>query len=82
MGWINMHWGLPQVLHASTNLPHEVALALDKVVEQICDSLFTAQLTIGGVPTMLSLETSSDFTATSWGIQIHERNELESLDKE
>jgi hypothetical protein len=42
MGWINVCWGVPQVLDASTNLPHKVALALDKVVEQRCVSLFPA----------------------------------------
>jgi hypothetical protein len=31
---------------------------------------------------MLHLETSFDFTATGWGIQVHEINELKSLDKE
>jgi hypothetical protein len=38
MGWINMRWGVPQIPNVLTNLPHEVVLALDKVVEQICDS--------------------------------------------
>lgn len=33
MGWINMRWGVLQVLDASTIVPHEVVLALDKVVE-------------------------------------------------
>ncbi len=64
MRWINMHWGLPQVPNASTSLPHEIALTLDKVVEQIRISLFLAQLTIEGAPTMLSLEKPSNFTAT------------------
>jgi hypothetical protein len=32
MGLINMHWSVPQVLDASTSLPHEVSLASDKVV--------------------------------------------------
>jgi hypothetical protein len=42
MGWINMHWGLPQVPNASTSLPHEIAFALDKVVEQKHASLLLA----------------------------------------
>jgi hypothetical protein len=64
MAWINMHWGLPQVPNASTILPHKIAFALDKVVKQICVSLFLVQLTIEGAPTMLSLEKSSNFTTT------------------
>jgi len=44
MGWINVHWGVPQVLNASTSLFHEANL--DKVVEQICVSLFPTQFTI------------------------------------
>ncbi len=32
MGWINVHWGVPQVLNASISLPHEVLLASNKVV--------------------------------------------------
>ncbi len=64
-----------QVLNASTNLPHEVALALDKVVEQRCVSLFLVQFTIEGAPTMLSLEASSDFVTTGLGIKIREKNE-------
>ncbi len=82
MGWINMHWGVPQVPNVSTRLPHEVTLALDKVVEQKCVSLFLIQLTIKGAPTLLSLEASSDFTAISWGAQVCERNESESFYKE
>ncbi len=64
MGWINMHWGVPQVLDASISLPHESSLALNKVVEQRHVSLFLVQLTIEGVPTMLSLEKPSNFTTT------------------
>jgi hypothetical protein len=64
-----------QVRGASTNLPHEVALALDKVVEQRCASLFLVQFTIEGVPTMLSLEASSDFVTIGSGIKIREKNE-------
>jgi DNA-binding MltR family transcriptional regulator len=60
---IHMHWGLPQVPNASTSLPHEITFALDKVVEQKCASLLLAQLTIAGAPTMLSLETPSNFMA-------------------
>jgi hypothetical protein len=52
MGWINLHWGVPQVPNASTSLPHEVMLALDKVVEQKHVSLFPIQLTIEGAPTI------------------------------
>jgi hypothetical protein len=26
MGWINMHWGMPQVLDASTSLPKKLHL--------------------------------------------------------
>ncbi len=26
MGWINVRWGMPQVLDASTNLPHKAML--------------------------------------------------------
>jgi hypothetical protein len=40
MGWINMHWGVPQVLDGLISLPHIATHALDKVVEQICVSLF------------------------------------------
>ncbi len=65
MGWINVRWGVPQVLNALTNLPHKIALALDKVVEQRHASLFLAQLTIEGVPTMLHLEVLSNFIAIS-----------------
>jgi len=64
-----------QVLGASINFPHEVAFALDKVVEQRCASLFLVQFTIEGVPTMLSLEASSDFVTTGSGINIREKNE-------
>jgi hypothetical protein len=56
MGWINMCWGVPQVLDVSTSLPHEATVALDKVVEQKCVSLFPIQLTIESAPTILSLE--------------------------
>ncbi len=31
---------------------------------------------------MLSLEATLDFTATGWGIQVHERNELDRLNRE
>jgi hypothetical protein len=31
MGWINVHWGVPQVPNASTNLPHKALFALDKM---------------------------------------------------
>jgi hypothetical protein len=41
MGSINMCWGVPQVPNASTNLPHKVAFALDKVVEKRHVSLFS-----------------------------------------
>jgi hypothetical protein len=68
MGRVNVQWGLPQILDASISLPHEATLALDKVVEQRCASLFLVQLTIKSVPTMLSLEASFDFATTSWGI--------------
>ncbi len=64
MGWINVRWGVPQIPNASTNLPHEAVLAMDKVVEQLCVSLFLVQLTIKGSPTMLSLEAPSDFITT------------------
>ncbi len=77
-----MRWGVPQVLDALNSLPHKVALALDKVVEKRCVSLFLAQFTIEGAPTMLHLEALSNFTAISWGIQVHERNESESSNKE
>jgi hypothetical protein len=40
MGWINVHWGVPQVPNGSTNLPHEVTFAVDKVVKQKRVSLF------------------------------------------
>jgi len=30
MGWINVHWGVAQVLNESTSFPHEAMLALDK----------------------------------------------------
>lgn len=82
MGWINVRWGVLQVLDASTSLLYEVALALNKVVEQICVSLFPVQFTIKGAPIMLSLEAPSDFVTTSWGIQVCEKNELENSDKE
>jgi len=65
MGWINMHWGVLQVLYASTSLAHEATLALDKVVEQRHASLFLIQFTIEGAPTMLSLEASFNFVTTS-----------------
>ncbi len=68
MGWINVRWGVPQVLDDSINLPQEAMFALDKVVEQIHVSLFLAQVTIEGASTMLSLEAPSNFIATSWGI--------------
>jgi hypothetical protein len=61
MGWINMRWGVLQVPNASTSLPYEVALALDKVVEQRRVSLFLIQFPIKGAPTMLSLKTSPNF---------------------
>jgi len=81
MGWINMHWGVPQVLDASTSLPHESSLSLNKVVEQTCVSLFLVQLTIEGALRMLCLEASFNFTATSWSIQLHEKNDSKSLDE-
>ncbi len=65
--------GVPQVLDASTSLPHESSLALNKVVEQRHVSLFPVQLTIEGVLRMLCLEASFNFMATSWGIQVHEK---------
>jgi len=68
MGWINVHWGVPQAPYVSTSLPHQGAFTLDKVLEQKRVSLFPTQLTIKGAPTMLSLEASSNFVATSWGI--------------
>jgi hypothetical protein len=58
-----MRWCLPQILDASTNIPHEAAFALDKVVKQIRAYLFPSQLTIEGFPTMLSLEAPFDFVA-------------------
>jgi hypothetical protein len=70
-----------QVLDASTSLPHEVVLALDNMVEQMHVSSLPTQLTIKGAPTMLSLETSSNFMATSLGIHVHKRNEVESSSK-
>jgi hypothetical protein len=82
MGWINMQWGVPQVLDASTSLPHETMFALNKVVEQRRASLFPTRLTIEGAPTMLSLETSFDFTAISWAIQVRKINEAKSSNKE
>ncbi len=39
MEWINVHWGVPQVLNASTSLLHEANS--DKVVEQKHVSLIT-----------------------------------------
>jgi hypothetical protein len=56
---------LLQVLNASTNLPHKVAFAQDKVVEQRCVFLSPAHFIIENAPTMLSLETLFDFTTTS-----------------
>jgi hypothetical protein len=82
MGWINMHWGVLQVLDASTSLAHEVAFAMDKVVEQIHVSLFLIQFTIDGAPTMLSLEASFNFATTGWGIKLCEKNESQSSNKE
>jgi hypothetical protein len=43
-------------------------IALDKVVEQRCISLFPIQLTIEVVATMLTLEAPLDFMANGWGI--------------
>jgi hypothetical protein len=40
MGWINVCWGVPQVLDVSTSFPHKVTLALNKVVDQRRVSLF------------------------------------------
>jgi hypothetical protein len=54
MGWINVRWGVPQIIDDLISLSHEATLALDKVVEQIHVSLLLAQLTIEGAPTMLS----------------------------
>jgi hypothetical protein len=34
MGWINVRWGVPQVLNALTSLPHKATFALDKVVNK------------------------------------------------
>jgi hypothetical protein len=82
MGWINVRWDVSQVLNASTSLPHKIVFALAKVVEQRHASLFPTQFIIEGAPTMSCLETPSDFMAIGWGIQVHERNESESLDKE
>jgi hypothetical protein len=66
MGWLNIHQSLPQ--HPNINLPHEVVIAFDKVVEQRPTSLFPAQLTIEGAPMMLSLEAQLDFMTNRWGI--------------
>jgi hypothetical protein len=54
--------------HPNVNLPHEVMIALDKVVEQRCISLFLIQLTIEVVATMLTLEAPLDFMTNGWGI--------------
>jgi len=40
MGWINVDWGVLQVLDASISFPHETMFALHKVVEQRRASLF------------------------------------------
>jgi hypothetical protein len=82
MGWINMCWGVPLVLDVSIGLPHEATLALDKVVEQKCVSLFLTQLTIESARIILSLEAPFDFVTTGWCIHICERNELKSFDKD
>jgi len=66
MGWLNIHSSLPQ--HPDVNLPHEVVITLNKVVEQRHISLFATQITIEGAPTMLSLEASLDFMTNGWGI--------------
>jgi hypothetical protein len=63
MGWINVRWGVPQIIDDLISLSHEATLALDKVVEQIHVSLLLAQLTIEGAPTMLCLEALFDFVA-------------------
>jgi hypothetical protein len=55
---------------------------LNMVVEQRHVSLFPAQFTIEGVPTMLSLEASFIFMTTGLGIQVCERNEAKSSNKE
>jgi hypothetical protein len=81
MGWINMQWGVPQILDASINFPHETMFTLNKVVEQRRASLFPTRLTIEGAPTMLSLETLFDFAAISWDIQVCKKNEAESSNK-
>jgi len=57
---------LPQ--YPDVNLPHEAMIALDKVVEQKCTSLFPTQLTIEGAAMMLSLEAPSNFMTNGWGI--------------
>lgn len=81
MGLINVDWGVLQVLDASISFPHKTTFALYKVVEQRRASLFLTQRTIDGVLIMLSLEALSNFAAIGQGIQVHERNESESLDK-
>jgi hypothetical protein len=48
MGWINVHWGVPQAPYVSTSLPHQGAFTLDKVLKQKRVSLFPIQLTIKG----------------------------------
>jgi hypothetical protein len=53
-----------------------------KVVEQRHVSLFPVQFTIEGVLTMLSLERSFVFTTIGLGIQVRERNEAKSSNKE
>jgi hypothetical protein len=40
MGWINVHWGVPQIPFVSIIIPHKVVFTLDKVVEQRRVSLF------------------------------------------
>jgi hypothetical protein len=73
MGWINMEWGVPQVLDASNSLLCEIMFVLDKVVEQIHVLKFPAWHKIESDPTMLSLETMFDFVAISWAIQVYKK---------
>jgi hypothetical protein len=68
MKWIYMRWDVLQIPDASVSFPIKFVFALDNVVEQRCVFLFQTQFTIEYVPTMLSLETLSDFATISWGI--------------
>jgi hypothetical protein len=40
MGWINVRWGVPQVLDASTSLPHKVVFCPKQAIKQRHVSLF------------------------------------------